>query len=101
MVIIPIVKVKSIVYRVTCPNIYMSTNCALFSFSPSHVVKFLRKGDPKYKYFFVRRMQQLADGQRSRILAKRLKGSQSTIYETYLEVSNEYYVMYLQVYCLI
>lgn len=47
----------------------------------SHVVKFLRRGDPKYKSFFVRRMQQLASGDRSRILQKRLKGSQTTIYE--------------------
>ncbi|KAL7552191.1 hypothetical protein ACHAWF_015406, partial [Thalassiosira exigua] len=48
----------------------------------SYVVKFLKRGDPKYMSFFVRRMQQLAQGERSRILQKRLKGSQSTIYET-------------------
>ena len=51
----------------------------------SHVVKWLKQGDKKYKTFFVRRMQQLANGERSRILRKRLKGSATTIFETYLE----------------
>lgn len=45
----------------------------------SHVVKFLKRGDPKYKAFFVRRLEQLASGERSRILQKRLKGSDLTI----------------------
>lgn len=44
----------------------------------SHVVKFLKNGDQKYKSFFIRRMQQLANGDRSRILQKRLKGSSSS-----------------------
>ena len=51
----------------------------------SHVVKWLKQGDKKYKTFFVRRMQQLANGEKSRILRKRLKGSATTIFETYLE----------------
>lgn len=49
----------------------------------SHVVKFLKNGDNKYKGFFVRRMLQLAKGDRSRILQKRLKGSSSIICECY------------------
>lgn len=44
------------------------------------VVKWLRVGDTKYRAFFVRRMQQLTSGDRSRILAKRLTGSKTTIY---------------------
>jgi len=62
----------------------------------SHVVKFLKRGDPKYKAFFVRRMQQLADGERSRILQKRLKGSQSTIYETYLEQKSGFRILWTE-----
>lgn len=38
------------------------------------VVKWLRQGDNKYLEFFVRRVEQLAAGERSRILAKRLTG---------------------------
>ena len=54
----------------------------------SHVVKFLKNGDQKYKSFFIRRMQQLANGDRSRILQKRLKGSlHSAICEFDLHVS--------------
>eukprot|EP00934_Nitzschia_sp_Nitz4_P003879 Nitzschia sp. Nitz4//scaffold167_size49223//10984//18384//NITZ4_007032-RA/size49223-processed-gene-0.31-mRNA-1//-1//CDS//3329538266//3869//frame0 len=49
------------------------------------VVRWLKQSDSKFRHFFVRRMEQLRQGQRSRILAKRLKGSSSTIYETYLE----------------
>ena len=56
------------------------TNASWLHFQmTSHVIKFLKRGDPKYKSFFVRRMQQLANGERSRILQKRLKGSDSTI----------------------
>ena len=51
----------------------------------SHVAKWLKYGDPKNRDFFVRRIRQLSAGERSRILAKRLKGSKTTIFETYLE----------------
>ena len=59
-------------------------------------MKFLKKGDPKYKSFFVRRMQQLGSGERSRILQKRLKGSQSTIYETYLEQKSGFRILWTE-----
>jgi len=49
------------------------------------VVKWLRVADPKYKDFFVRRVQQLSSGESGRKLAKRLVGCQSLIYESYLE----------------
>lgn len=62
----------------------------------SHVVKFLKTGDPLYRSFFVRRMQQLASGDRSRILQKRLKGSQSTIYETYLEQKSGFRILWTE-----
>ena len=65
-------------------------------FFTSHVVKFLKQGDPKYKSFFVRRMQQLGSGERSRILQKRLKGSQSTIYETYLEQKSGFRILWTE-----
>jgi hypothetical protein len=39
----------------------------------------------KYRGLFVKRINQLSRGERSRILAKRLKGGKNTIYETYLE----------------
>jgi hypothetical protein len=51
----------------------------------SDVVKWLRRCDNKFREFFARRMKQLAAGDRSRILAKRLTGSETLIYETYLE----------------
>lgn len=62
----------------------------------SHVVKFLKSGDPLYRSFFVRRMQQLASGDRSRILQKRLKGSESTIYETYLEQKSGFRILWTE-----
>jgi len=52
------------------------------------VVRWIRRGDPKYVGLFVKRMRQLSGGERSRILAKRLNGSTTSkvpIYETYLE----------------
>jgi hypothetical protein len=58
------------------------------------VVKWLRQIDPKYREFFVRRLQQLASGDKSRILAKRLKGSKSTIFETYLEQKSGHRIMW-------
>jgi hypothetical protein len=62
----------------------------------SHVVKFLQQGDKKYRSFFVRRMQQLAAGERSRILQKPLKGSKSIIYETYLEQKSGHRILWTE-----
>ncbi|KAL7550282.1 hypothetical protein ACHAWF_013521 [Thalassiosira exigua] len=62
----------------------------------SHVVKFLKKGDPKYRSFFIRRMKQLANGDRSRILQKRLKGSKATIYESYLEQKSGFRILWTE-----
>ena len=41
-------------------------------------------------------MQQLGSGERSRILQKRLKGSQSTIYETYLEQKSGFRILWTE-----
>jgi len=62
----------------------------------SDVVKWLRRGDNKYLDFFVRRMKQLAAGDRSRILAKRLTGSKTLIYETYLEQKSGYRILWTE-----
>ncbi|KAL9181777.1 hypothetical protein ACHAXT_012120 [Thalassiosira profunda] len=51
----------------------------------SHVVKFMKNGDAKYREFFVKKLRQLARGERSHKLQKPLKGCKSIIYETYLE----------------
>mmetsp|Transcript_31447 Transcript_31447/g.75881 ORF Transcript_31447/g.75881 Transcript_31447/m.75881 type:complete len:2497 (-) Transcript_31447:208-7698(-) len=62
-----------------------------------HIVKWLKQGDPKYRDFFVRRITQLAQGERSRILAKRLKGSKVvTIYETYLEQKSGFRILWTE-----
>ena len=47
----------------------------------SHVIKFLRNGDPKYREIFVKRMKQLGAGDRSYKLQKPLKGFESIICE--------------------
>jgi len=61
----------------------------------SYVVRWLDKCDPKYRQFFVRRMKQLNAGDRSRILAKNLKGSKSvTIFETYLEQKSGFRILW-------
>ena len=62
----------------------------------SHVVKFLQQGDKKYRSFFVRRMRQLASGERSRILQKPLKGSKTLIYETYLEQKSGHRILWTE-----
>ncbi|KAL7551147.1 hypothetical protein ACHAWF_014350 [Thalassiosira exigua] len=45
----------------------------------SHVVKFIRSGDSKYREIFIKRMRQLAKGERSHKLQKPLKGCSSVI----------------------
>ena len=60
------------------------------------VVKWLRQGDNKYREFFVRRIEQLAAGERSRILAKRLTGCETTIYETYLEQKSGHRILWTE-----
>jgi hypothetical protein len=60
------------------------------------VVKWLRQGDNKYREFFVRRMKQLAAGDRSRILAKRLAGSKTIIFETYLEQKSGHRIIWTE-----
>ncbi len=62
----------------------------------SHVVKFLQQGDKKYRSFFVRRMRQLASGERSRILQKPLKGSKTHIFETYLEQKSGHRILWTE-----
>mmetsp|Transcript_31441 Transcript_31441/g.75852 ORF Transcript_31441/g.75852 Transcript_31441/m.75852 type:complete len:2512 (-) Transcript_31441:67-7602(-) len=63
----------------------------------NHIVKWLKQSDPKYKDFFVRRITQLSRGERSRILAKRLKGSKTvTIYETYLEQKSGFRILWTE-----
>ena len=50
------------------------------------VLRWLDRQDARYRGFFVRRILQLANGDRSRILKKNLTGTHSTtIWETYLE----------------
>lgn len=58
------------------------------------VAKWLRLGDNKYKAFFVRRMRQLKAGDTSRILAKRLVGCSTPIFETYLEQKSGYRILW-------
>jgi hypothetical protein len=60
------------------------------------VVKWLRQGDRKYRDFFIRRMKQLATGESSRILQKRLFGSENTIYETYLEQKSGFRILWTE-----
>jgi hypothetical protein len=60
------------------------------------VVKWLRQGDRKYRDFFIRRMKQLATGETSRILQKRLVGSEHTIYETYLEQKSGFRILWTE-----
>ena len=50
------------------------------------VLRWLDRQDAKYRGFFFRRIRQLADGERSRILKKNLTGAHNTtIWETYLD----------------
>jgi len=48
---------------------------------------------PNYRFFFVRRIQQLQAGERSRILAKRLR-AKSVIFETYLEQKSGHRILW-------
>ena len=50
----------------------------------SHVVKFMKNGDVKYKEMFVKKMKQLAKGERSHTLQKPVKGCESIICECIL-----------------
>lgn len=55
------------------------------------------QGDNKFKDFFVRRLRQLAAGDRSRILRKRLTGSKkTTIFETYLEQKSGFRILWTE-----
>jgi hypothetical protein len=53
----------------------------------THVVKFIKNGDPMFREIFVMRMKQLARGDRSHKLQKPLKGCESIIYESYMDNS--------------
>ncbi len=61
-------------------------DCSKFQVS-THVVKFIKNGDPMFRYIFVKRMKQLARGDRSHKLQKPLKGCESIIYESYMDNS--------------
>lgn len=50
----------------------------------THVVKFIKNGDHMFRDIFVRRMKQLAKGERSHKLQKPLKGCESIICESFL-----------------
>jgi len=53
----------------------------------THVVKFIKNGDPMYRNIFVMRMKQLARGDRSHKLQKPLIGCRAIIYESYMDNS--------------
>ena len=61
------------------------------------VLAWLRKTEQKYVDLFLRRIEQLARGERSRILQKNLTGSKTTIYETYLEQKSAQRIMWTPV----
>jgi hypothetical protein len=60
------------------------------------VVKWLRKCDTTYRAYFARRIQQLSNGDRSKSLSKRLTGSRTTIYETYLEQKSAHRILWTE-----
>ncbi|KAL7552385.1 hypothetical protein ACHAWF_015633, partial [Thalassiosira exigua] len=62
----------------------------------SHVVKFMKNGDAKYREIFVKKMKQLAKGERSHKLMKPLKGCSSIIYESYLENKSGFRILWTQ-----
>lgn len=62
----------------------------------SHVCKFLKTGDTKYREIFVKKMTQLAKGERSHKLQKPLQGCESVIYETYLENKSGWRILWTQ-----
>ncbi len=62
----------------------------------SHVRKFLKNGDTKYREIFVKKMTQLAKGERSHKLQKPLQGCESVIYETYLENKSGWRILWTQ-----
>jgi hypothetical protein len=49
------------------------------------VIKWVTQGDPKFRDIFIRKIKELAAGERSKTKAKRLMGCKKTIFETYLE----------------
>jgi tetratricopeptide (TPR) repeat protein len=58
-------------------------------------LKNLKKLDEKYKEFFTRRVEDLASGRRSRIMAKGLKGCKNVrIFETYLEQKSGFRILW-------
>jgi len=62
----------------------------------SHVTKFLKTGDTKYREIFVKKITQLAKGERSHKLQKPLQGCESVIYETYLENKSGWRILWTQ-----
>lgn len=61
------------------------------------VVKWRDACDPRFRMYFERRIRQLALGDRSRILSKRLTGSKNTtIYETYLEQKSGFRILWTE-----
>lgn len=62
----------------------------------SHVCKFLKTGDTKYREIFVKKITQLAKGERSHKLQKPLQGCESVIFETYLENKSGWRILWTQ-----
>ena len=60
------------------------------------VQKWFLRQDAKYRGFFIRRLEQLASGERSRILSKRLTGCRHHIYETYLDQATAQRVLWTE-----
>lgn len=65
----------------------------------SHVVKFMKQGDSKYRDIFVKRIRQLAKGERSHKLQKPLKGCDSIICEFYIYMHIKC-VYYMKAFCI-
>jgi hypothetical protein len=63
------------------------------------VLKWLDRADSKYRGFFLRRITQLANGDRSRILRKSLTGCQTAIWETYLDMKSGQRILWTECKC--
>jgi hypothetical protein len=63
------------------------------------VLKWLDRADSKYRGFFLGRLTQLANGDRSRILKKSLTGCQTAIWETYLDMKSGQRILWTECKC--
>jgi ankyrin repeat protein len=94
-------EVDQVILPLAIPSASMDQGVLTAQLFPPRMTKYawkwVEKSDPKYRGFFIAKVKRLAAGDRSRTMAKRLKGTTAkAVFETYLEQKSGHRILWTE-----